>query len=321
MNSIIRTQEELQKYIALNPDKLILATNIALYGNGYAVIPVEIKLNAGEDDEKVFATDDVWSFDGEKFTLTKHGFDKIAGIVGLSFTSSKILQREVDETGRITYIKHEVVYKRATTTGIDVIGTATGEYNYYEDLARLRYKYDVKDKKGNVIKEKGSPNIEMVEKRRNYAGGLAETNAKIRALNEALPELPKSFTKHDLAKTLVAFRVVVDIEGIISQNKALKDIYQAKLLGLSDVIYQPAQNQNILVDARKVELTEQSQNATPQPPQIQQQITANNIETTTLDKEIEELIVAKKYQGKALNVWKDFDEATKQQFLEHLKSI
>jgi len=300
----------------------VCASGIVLYGNGLAVSPVEIKFDVEIVAKGEVLSQDFWGY-GDKWQLTKHGLDKIANAVGMIWEDSRLVEYRTDENGRAVYIKHQVAWQRPTTTGIPQRGISTGEYSYYEDLSRLKHKNDVVIN-GKVVAQKGSPIIEQIEKRRNYSGALAETNAKVRALNESLAELPKSFTKEDIQKKLIVFRPIVDVVGIANQSPELLQIYHAKILGVADMIYQPIQNNNILVDSRKLNLVNETPQSLPATQPIEKSNNQSNSQSDTqsdseLDKEIEQLIKITNYKGKGLNVWRDFDLETKKEFQKFLK--
>lgn len=343
---IIRSAEQLREFITkFAKTNTIVANGIGFYGNGLAVSPVEVRFHFDakkEGKKETFASEDLWGYK-DKWTLGKNGLNKIASAIGLTWISSRIVDTRLDqESGRVNFVKHEVTWRRPTTSGIDQTGISTGEYSYYEDFARLRHKEDVFEKTWNAaeskyvntskkLASKGDPITDQVERRRNYSGSLAETNAKIRALNEALPELPRNWTMEDIKKPLIVFRVVVDIAGIAEMNPALTQVYHAKLLGLADVIYnQPMQNQ-ILIDQRP---QVQQLNATAK---IEDQFGNKEISTTPipdpqkepepeqtlteLDTEIEDLIRATNYKGKALKSWKNFELKLKKDFLANLQTL
>ncbi|MDR3626942.1 MAG: hypothetical protein P4L45_08925 [Ignavibacteriaceae bacterium] len=254
---IITTEAGLKELsINFSASHNLLIPTAVFYNNYMGLMPVEIILDSrydtGDNDNKEkHRNDDVWSADGgETFSLTKHAVDKIALASGVAFKDSKVVIRELDEgTKRVVYIKHNVYWEKPDLSGMMQSGHSTGEYSYYEDIARFRYKQEtivqsdiLKDgriilQKGQVQHKKGDPINDQIESRRNFAGALAESNAKIRAFNEAICEFPKSFTRQELQKPFLLVRVAPNIEGALNENPELRPLYSANVLGIGHLIY------------------------------------------------------------------------------------
>lgn len=330
MDKLIRTKEELLQFVNENNKTYnIYIPPQPIYRNGLALSPVIVKIETDFQENEFFNTD-LWTFDKKRYVLSKNGLNKIASATGVTFPRSRMVDRIIDEeTGRVTFIKHEVMWQRQTPEGILLQGTTTGEYNYYEDFAKLRYKKDVVVN-GKIIKKAGEPIMEQIEQRRRFAGSLAETNAKIRGLQEAIPELPKNFTLEELKKPLILFRIVVDVSEIFKSTPELMQVYNAKLLGLADIIYAPPttlSNQVLIQNSDK--LYHESIEA---PKEIKEIETKTNVEPKTdvetktdvkndIDEEIKKEIARTKYNGKAINIWHNFDTAKKELFLAKLKEL
>lgn len=324
----LRNNDELARYKEKNgKDKIILFPPAGLFDNGYVMAVIEVWLDTNLP-EGAFATTDLWSFNKKDWVLTKHGLDKISRSAGIKFTDTRPILKETDpDTKRATYVKHQVWYQRLSTTGAFENGTATGEYSYYEDVARLRYKKDVVYN-GKTVSKKGDPILEQIEKRRNYSGSLAESNAKIRAFAEAISELPKSFNIEELKKKpIVVAQTIVDIEGLLRGNPELQQAYAVKMLGLGDMVYGAPMNNQILIDQRSMsgsilppapDLNLLSPSKDEQPPQ--EEIKTEELTDQQLETEIEDCIKKTGYKGKALKTWQSFDRQTKIDFLSTLKS-
>ncbi|GEM_PF-5699320 len=251
----INSENELRELIrSLHNTHNIYVPPVVFYNNHMTLVPAEVHLDSKWGQG--YKNDDIWTIDGTNFNLTKVAMSKLSSASGVVYFDSRIAYRELDPvTKRVTYIKHSVAWRKADLSGVDITGISTGEYSYYEDEARYRYKKDITSN-GNVIHKKGEPIIEQIERRRNYAGSLAETNAKVRAFSEAVCEIPKSFTLEELKKPFLLVRAVANVQHILNQHPELQPVYGAQILGIANVIYGTPQTQNnqILV--------------APQPPQI-----------------------------------------------------
>jgi hypothetical protein len=217
------------------------------------LVPAEVKLDHRWEDK--YKNDDLWTIDGKTFNLTKVAMSKLSSASGVVYSDSRIAYRELDEiTKRVTYIKHNVMWRKTDLSGVDLTGISTGEYSYYEDLARYRHKddkykfeYDKSQNKyvktNTVIAKKGEPITEQIERRRNFAGSFAETNAKVRAFSEAVCEIPKSFTLEELKKPFLLVRAVANVQHILNQHPELQPVYGAQILGIANIVYGQPQNQ------------------------------------------------------------------------------
>jgi hypothetical protein len=342
---IITTESELKEMLRdYSSTHNLLMPTVVFYNNHMGLAPVEINLDnqydvwtLEEKDKEKHKNDDVWSADnGKSFTLTKHAMDKITLASGVAFKDSKVVIRELDEESkRVVYIKHNVYWEKPDLSGLVQTGISTGEYSYYEDLARFRYKnnvkatWDIKEMgkivipKGGIIHHKGEPITDQIDRRRNFAGGLAESNAKVRAFNEAICEFPKSFAKEELQKPFLLVRVVPDIEGILEENPDLRTAYNANRLGIANLIYGvPQTMQNQILIQSNVETNKLPPNETPvlqlttdKEPEPKEE---PNERTKMLSK-IAELLISTGYKPKTQA--QTMDDATLKQYMEYLEGL
>jgi hypothetical protein len=163
---------------------------------------------------------DIYSPAGSgKYTLHYKAANKLAGAAGINWTESRVVKREVDpKSGRVTYIEHLVSYEVKKPNGSTKKGSATGFYSYDEDRA------------------KNMP-AKMLDTRRQFAGQQAESNAKVRAIFEALEQLPRHFTREELGKPFLVPSVVEDLADMIKDDPEAKRMIIAHSLGITDQVY------------------------------------------------------------------------------------
>jgi hypothetical protein len=163
---------------------------------------------------------DIYSPDGtDKYTLHYKAANKIAGAAGINWTKSYAAKRETGDDGRVIYVEHVVEYEVKKTNGSTKKGVMTGHYRYEEDKARF------------------SANPKQIETRRRFAEGLAESNAKLRAIFEALEQLPRSFTLDEIKKPFLVPCVVEDINELAKDDPEIRRMIAANSLGILDKIY------------------------------------------------------------------------------------
>ncbi|MCX6170097.1 MAG: hypothetical protein NTX65_12190 [Ignavibacteriales bacterium] len=236
MNIMLRTNLELENFLSKKKiSQIILIPPMRLYDNGLTISIVPVELDTEFEPSSSF-NGDIWKLTSNKFSLTRNALDKIATAARIKFSNSRMLSREVNDDGRVIYIKHQIQYELLCTDGSNRSSSTTGEYNYHEDLSRFRFLEDIIHE-GVIIHKKGDLNIELVERRRNNSGSFAEGNAKSKALGEVFSEIKKSFTLEELQIPILVGRVVVDIEDILLKNPELKSHYAAKLLDISNLAY------------------------------------------------------------------------------------
>lgn len=208
---------------------------------GAAIVSVDLNLDEYGNNKDIYKNDS----GGYCLHLTK--LNEIAQQSGLQITDSRVLERRVDETGRVTYIEHQVKWKMRSVDGSIKEGTATGKYDYFRDLEKY------------ISKKDGKPLDKMIKSRRSHAEALAESNALTRAYNKAVAKLPQSFTLDELKKPFLIPYVIEDKEELLkylpkeSQLEIKKELVR-KRLGISDAIYPSSPSPSI--QAEEAEVTE-----------------------------------------------------------------
>jgi len=167
------------------------------------------------------------------YTLHYKAANKIGGAAGIIWTKSEVAKRETGKDGRVTYVEFVVGWEVKKTNGSIKKGLTTGYYRYKEDEAKLDPK--------------------QVDARRRFAEGLAESNAKLRAIFEALEQLPRSFSLEEIKKPFLVPCVVEDINELAKDDPEIRKMIAANALGITDKIYgkdaQPQQDRNLLHNA------------------------------------------------------------------------
>jgi hypothetical protein len=151
------------------------------------------------------------------YTLHYKAANKIGGAAGIIWTKSEVAKRETGKDGRVTYVEFVVGWEVKKTNGSIKKGLTTGYYRYEEDSAKL------------------SP--EQVNARRRFAEGLAESNAKLRAIFEALEQLPRSFSIEEIKKPFLVPCVVEDINELAKDDPEIRKMIVANALGITDKVY------------------------------------------------------------------------------------
>lgn len=183
-----------------------------------------VQLDATVDSKKNGI--DVYSPDGsDKFTLHYKAANKIAGAAGINWTRSYAAKREVGTDGRVIYIEHVVEWEVKKINGSTKKGVTTGHYRYEEDKAKL------------------AANPKQIETRRRFAEGLAESNAKLRAIFEALEQLPRHFTLEEIRKPFLVPCVVEDLNELAKDDPEIRKMVVANSLGIVDQVFGPQTQQ------------------------------------------------------------------------------
>jgi hypothetical protein len=183
-----------------------------------------VQLDATVDSKKNGI--DIYSPDGsDKFTLHYKAANKIAGAAGINWTKSYAAKREVGGDGRVIYVEHVVEWEVKKINGSTKKGVTTGHYRYEEDKAKL------------------AANPKQIETRRRFAEGLAESNAKLRAIFEALEQLPRHFSLDDLKKPFLVPCVVEDINELAKDDPEIRKMIVANALGIVDQVFGPQSQQ------------------------------------------------------------------------------
>ena len=231
---------------------------------------------------------DIYSPDGtDKYTLHYKAANKIAGAAGINWTKSYAAKRETGDDGRVIYVEHVVEYEVKKTNGSTKKGVMTGHYRYEEDKAKF------------------SANPKQIESRRRFAEGLAESNAKLRAIFEALEQLPRSFSLDEIKKPFLVPCVVEDINELAKNDPEIRRMIAANSLGILDKIYgkEPKTDPNLIAGATAEVVDEHS---SPQPATFvpsQADIEKQNIgiwSELTSDQRYKELVLLANKIGKPL---------------------
>lgn len=185
----------------------------------YCRLGAEVVTVNAENDKHVYKNE------SGGFCLHLSKLNEIAKAAKIRTIGSRILERKTDETGRVTFISHEVTVQYRTVSGEMISESYTGKYDYFNDLA---------------TKTEG-----QTKSRRKHAEALAESNALTRAFNKVLPQLPQSFTKADFSKPFLIPYVEEDKNALLSEfspeeQKEIKKELARKKLGIMDTIYSPS---------------------------------------------------------------------------------
>jgi hypothetical protein len=174
------------------------------------------------------------------YTLHYKAANKIGGAAGIVWTRSEVAKRETGKDGRVTYVEFVVGWEVKKTNGSIKKGVTTGYYRYEEDAAKLDAK--------------------QVDARRRFAEGLAESNAKLRAIFEALEMLPRAFSIEEIRKPFLVPCVVEDLNELAKNNPKIAEMIAANSLGIIDKIYgkdAPKQIDTNLIHGATAELIEE----------------------------------------------------------------
>jgi len=197
------------------------------------------------------ARDAYWVEGGYALKLTK--LNEIAVAAGIQITCGRNPEKNYDENGRITNVKHYVQWTYRNIDGSTKRGEISGEYNYTEDIQKFTAKED-KVKNGKVILKKGDVNLNAVNQRRAKAGQLAESNAIYRAINKALPKLRGTYTEAELKKPFLVPCVIEDTTEMLAKYPELEKEYIRAKLGIAGLLYaDPQQVEKVKDEFRTVE--------------------------------------------------------------------
>ncbi len=203
---------------------------------GAAIVSVDLNLDNYGNNK------DVYKNESGGYCLHLSKINEIAQQAGVQITDSRILERKVDERGRVTFIEHQVKGRLKSVDGSIKEDVATGKYDYFRDME----KYVKKD--GTLIEG-------MIKSRRSHAEALAESNAKTRLFNKLVAKLPSSFTLEELKKPFLIPYVIEDKDAIINslpkeeQGKIRTELAK-KRLGLIDTVY--SQGPKTIEDAQVI---------------------------------------------------------------------
>ncbi|MCI0560927.1 MAG: hypothetical protein MN733_20775, partial [Nitrososphaera sp.] len=163
---------------------------------------------------------DIYSPDGnDRYTLHYKAANKIAGAANINWTKSLIVNRNTGTDGRVIFVEHVVHWEVKRPNGSVKRGATTGFYRYEEDKARLKEA--------------------QVQSRRRFAEAQAESNAKLRAIFEALEMLPRSFSLDEIKKPFLVPCVIEDLNELAKDDPEIKRMIVANSLGIMDQVYGP----------------------------------------------------------------------------------
>lgn len=215
------------------------------FSDKYCRLGAEIVTVNPNDDKQVYQNE------SGGFCLHLSKLNEIAKAAKIRVVGSRILERKVDETGRVTFISHEVTVQYRTVSGEMIKESYTGKYDYFNDAATKSEK--------------------QTKSRRKHAEALAESNALTRAFNKVLPQLPQSFNKKDFDKPFLIPYVEEDKDAALrdlspEDQNYVKKQRALKALGIADTIYQsgtPGSSKQVEEAVVTEEITEVPQNETP----------------------------------------------------------
>lgn len=199
---------------------------------------------------------DIYSPDGsDRYTLHYKAANKIGGSAGINWMKSYVTKRDIGEDGRAIYVEYVVEWEIKRPNGSVRRGATTGFYRYEEDRAKF----------------KNRP--KQIESRRRFAEAQAESNAKVRAIFEALEMLPRIFTIEEIKKPFLVPCVIEDINELAKDDPEIKRMIAAHSLGIIDQVYGPGKQTSEQRDPRAltsahaevIEDPKSSPQAAPQP--------------------------------------------------------
>ncbi|MBU1095806.1 MAG: hypothetical protein KKB34_04930 [Bacteroidetes bacterium] len=219
----IDSNETLQTFIERSKDLIIplLPETIQFADTGLkygiALVSVDTQLDKYGNNRDIYRNES----GGYCLHLTK--LNEIAQQSGIQITDSRILERRVDESGKIVFINHQVRGRMRSIDGSIKEAVTTGKYDYYRDLEKY-------NKEGQI------------KSRRSHAEALAESNAMTRLYNKLIAKIPSSFSLEEFRKSFAVPYVLEDKDELLKQlppeeqAKIRADLVK-KRLGLMDTMY------------------------------------------------------------------------------------
>ena len=207
--------------IPLFPETVQFTDSALKYGA--AIVSVNLNL------DQYGSNKDIYKNESGGYCLHLSKINEIAQQSGVQITDSRILERKVDERGRVTFIEHQVKGRMRSVDGSIKEDVATGKYDYFRDLEKY-------------VKKDGTAITGMINSRRSHAEALAESNAKTRLFNKLVAKLPSSFTLDELKKPFLIPYVIEDKNELLKDlpketQQKIKEEVARKRLGLMDDIY------------------------------------------------------------------------------------
>lgn len=183
--------------------------------------------------ENNFGNQDIYKTDSGTFALHLTKLREIFLSAGGSVDDSRILERRVDQDGRVLFISHQIKGRIQSIDGTIKTATATGKYDYIRDCDRFQ--------------KNGQPNMNAVGQRRKHAEALAESNAMQRLIMSLVAKLKPSYTIQELqSKPIVVACVTEDKAGLLeilpeAERAQVRSEYVRAKLGLGNPIYEGRQ--------------------------------------------------------------------------------
>lgn len=208
--------------IPLFPETVQFTDSALKYGA--AIVSVNLNL------DQYGSNKDIYKNESGGYCLHLSKINEIAQQAGVQITDSRILERKVDERGRVTFIEHQVKGRMRSVDGSIKEDVATGKYDYFRDCEKY------------INKKDGQPITGMINSRRSHAEALAESNAKTRLFNKLVAKLPSSFTLDELKKPFLIPYVIEDKNELLKDlpketQQKIKEEVARKRMGLMDDIY------------------------------------------------------------------------------------
>lgn len=207
--------------IPLFPETVQFTDSALKYGA--AIVSVNLNL------DQYGSNKDIYKNESGGYCLHLSKINEIAQQSGVQITDSRILERKVDERGRVTFIEHQVKGRMRSVDGSIKEDVATGKYDYFRDCEKY-------------VKKDGTAITGMINSRRSHAEALAESNAKTRLFNKLVAKLPSSFTLDELKKPFLIPYVIEDKNELLKDlpketQQKIKEEVARKRMGLMDDIY------------------------------------------------------------------------------------
>lgn len=190
---------------------------------GAAVVTVNTQLDNYGNNR------DIYKNESGGYCLHLSKLNEIAQQAGIQIIDSRILERKVDENGRVTFINHQVKGRMKSVDGSIKEAVVTGKYDYFRDYEKY-------------IDRNGKRLDKMIASRRNHAEALAESNALSRLFTKLIAQIPTNFTLDELKKPFLIPYVIEDKDELLKQlpevdQLAIKKDLIRKRLGIADLIY------------------------------------------------------------------------------------
>lgn len=182
---------------------------------------------------------DIYKNETGGYCLHLSKLNEISQTAGIQIIDSRILERKVDESGKITFIEHQVRGHMKSIDGSIKELVTTGKYDYFRDVEKFM-KPGETDKYG---KPKGEG---QVRSRRSHAEAISESNAISRLYNKMNCKLPSNFTLEELKKPFLVPFVIEDREELLKdftpeEQKEIRKKIALGRLNVADAIYQTPQ--------------------------------------------------------------------------------